>query len=221
MKWSLWTLWLARNELIFQNIKSSPAKLLTLLKIRYFKWILAYYGLHKDLEDLWDLNPIGTILLFNKKKERMDFFWWNVEFIRFSDGAWKRLNNNLFLSDIGGLIVDHNKKVLFTFSGKTSASSPLEVEMQALIFLHQKFRASALGNNSLQLYSDSLTLVQGVLRARARIFIRSPILRGDEWEILINDGFTKVAYINRKNLLGADKRANEGKFMQNFFFAWC
>lgn len=64
----LWTLWLARNKLIFHNTIRSFTKLLTLLKIRSFKWILAYSGLHKDLEELWNVNPVGAILLYKKKR---------------------------------------------------------------------------------------------------------------------------------------------------------
>lgn len=67
----LWTLWLARNELVFQNITSSSSKLLALLKIRSFKWILAYSWFHKDLEDLWNVNPVGAILLYNKKRKEL------------------------------------------------------------------------------------------------------------------------------------------------------
>lgn len=83
----LWTLWLARNELIFQGISSSSSKLLLLLKIRSFRWILAFNGLHKDLEYLWNVTPNGAAMLFNKHAGGMDPIWWNLEFIGFTYSA--------------------------------------------------------------------------------------------------------------------------------------
>lgn len=88
--------------MIFQGIRSSPSKLLFLLKIRTFKWIQAFNGLHKDLENLWNVNSIGEILLFNKQKGGLDPIWWSVEFIGFLDGAWERSGDDISLSGIGG-----------------------------------------------------------------------------------------------------------------------
>lgn len=47
----LWTLWIGRNELIFQGVRSSVSTLELLLKLRYFKWIMTFGGIHKDLEN--------------------------------------------------------------------------------------------------------------------------------------------------------------------------
>lgn len=111
------------------------------------------------------------------------------------------------------------RKYFFNFSGKSLASSPLEAEKQAILFLHQKFRASTDRKCFLQLYKDSKTLAQEILQERAGVTLNSPILREDDWEILVKDMSTKVSYVIRDKLLGANKRAKEGKLIQSFIFA--
>lgn len=161
--------------------------------------------------DLWNVNPTRAVLLFNKHKGGLDPIWWNVEFIGFSDGAWERSGDDISLSRIGGLIIDHKKKVVFTFSGKSSASSSLKVEKHAILFLYQYFKASPFSKCSPQMYTYSMTLTHGILQARAGFNLDSPILRGDDWVYLVKDKSTKVSFINKNMLHGADRRAKEGK----------
>lgn len=54
---------LGRNELIFKGSKFSIPVLEMLLNIRSLKWVMVYGGLHKDMETLWGVNPVGSFLL--------------------------------------------------------------------------------------------------------------------------------------------------------------
>lgn len=74
---AVWTLWLARNELIFDMNKVSIDSMIVLLKIRSYKWSLAWGGLSKDLQDLWSVNPMGAFLLYCKKSKEPVTIWWN------------------------------------------------------------------------------------------------------------------------------------------------
>lgn len=60
---ALWTIWLGRNELYFQDIISDSSTLILLVKIRSFKWILAAGEINSELESLWNVNPVGAYLL--------------------------------------------------------------------------------------------------------------------------------------------------------------
>lgn len=40
-----------------------------LLKLRSFKWILAWEGLSEELQQPWSVNPMGAFLLHCKKEK--------------------------------------------------------------------------------------------------------------------------------------------------------
>lgn len=66
---SLWTLWLGRNEMVFQKKLLCTSMLKFLVKIRSFKSILAYGGLKEELEFLWRVNPVRALLLNRKSAD--------------------------------------------------------------------------------------------------------------------------------------------------------
>lgn len=73
-----------------------------LLKLGSYKWILAWEGLSKDLQELWSVNPMGAFLLHCKKKNEIGPIWWNSEFIGFTDGAWERTKEGQVKCGMGG-----------------------------------------------------------------------------------------------------------------------
>lgn len=97
---ALWTLCLARNELIFEKKKNSPQTMIHLLKFRSFKWLQASGKMIKELQNLWFVNPMGAFLVLSKKIGDKGPVWWNVEYIGFTDGAWERLESGLVKSGI-------------------------------------------------------------------------------------------------------------------------
>lgn len=62
-----------------------------------------------------------------------------------------------------------------------------------------------------------MTLAHGILQERACVNLDSPILRGDDWVSLVKDSSTKVLYISRDKLHGADKRAKNGNICRKLF----
>lgn len=84
---ALWTIWLGRNELYFQSIKTDIHTLIFLVKSRSFKWILASGDISTELETLRNVNPVGAFLLHSKQATIEAPLWWNVEYVGFSKGA--------------------------------------------------------------------------------------------------------------------------------------
>lgn len=66
---ALWTLWLARNELVFEQKQTSLDSMIYLLKVRSFKWMQACGMMIKKLQCFWFVNPMGAFLVLNKRTE--------------------------------------------------------------------------------------------------------------------------------------------------------
>lgn len=66
---SLWTIWLVMNELVFEKNLLKVYTMIFLLKVRSFKWILAWGGIKKKLLQLWFVNPMRAFLLHCKGKD--------------------------------------------------------------------------------------------------------------------------------------------------------
>lgn len=64
-----WTLWLVRNELVFEQNQLNIELMNFLLKISSYKWCLAWGGLSSDIMELWSVNPIGALLLSCKRSK--------------------------------------------------------------------------------------------------------------------------------------------------------
>lgn len=124
--------------MVFQGGKPSISLLEFLLKLRSFKWIVAFERLHKDLESLWGISPIGS----SKKANETGPLCWNAQFKGFTDGAWKKGHNGKILSGICGIFLNYKNEVAFSFSENSEAKSPLEAELKAILFLHEQFRIS-------------------------------------------------------------------------------
>lgn len=109
-----------------------------------------------------------------------------------------------------------DKKTKFIFSCPIFASSPLETEKLAFLFLFDKVKSLLSINSRLLLYTDSLTLVNQAQQVRAG-YIN---LEGDEdWKEVIDSPFVKLYFMQREELLGVDelaKKRREEKFYPFF-----
>lgn len=188
---ALWTIWLGRNEIYFQDTAVDPITLIKLVKIRSFKWIVATVEINSDLELLWNVNPVGAYLLYSKHASKEGPNFWNVDYIGFVDGAWKKDVNNNIVAGIGGLLMNWQKQILFQFSGPTIANSPLEAELKALLFLHDKFLSSSLSGH-IHYYTDSMLLYRAYCQAKAGNFSDDPPFDNGDWWTLIKNKKSKA-----------------------------
>lgn len=101
---TLWTLWLARNEHVFNNRKLKAADLKQLLLIRVAKWGSATNILNVGFSPDWKLNPIGVLSAIHFRKSNL---FWNFlkeayDYICMVDGAWNKRFDGTVGGGIGG-----------------------------------------------------------------------------------------------------------------------
>lgn len=111
---TLWSIWLARNEKIFQNVRIKRKDLNHVIILRSFKWVVANGWLEESHVKEWYNNPQGIISTFSHKlclefwKEKIQ----ENEFVAAMDGSWYPSTGK---GGIGGTIKDREKKLLFLF----------------------------------------------------------------------------------------------------------
>lgn len=161
---------MSRNEFRF-NHKVIPTNLLEeLIKIRSFHWGVTVNKLRKDVESIWKVNPIGSILLSGKFETEDGVILWNTNAVGYVDGSWKEdklsNGNSLVSAGIGGYLVDSNKLVKYMFSGLTEAWCPLEAERNAVLHLYKVVKFSPFGKSKSIICTDNLSLVDKFKRER-------------------------------------------------------
>ncbi|KAK1372733.1 hypothetical protein POM88_028926 [Heracleum sosnowskyi] len=151
--WSatLWTIWLCRNQMLFQQVRIKQNELQFLITQRSQLWCQAA----KLIDDgiLWKSNPIGMVLSASNSK--LNFLSnVNAGLIGFIDGSWKILNENKTQGGIGEYLKDSKGNLIFVFSGPVDASSAFDCEYQAMCFLISKIVASHWRGKPCVIYSD-------------------------------------------------------------------
>lgn len=133
---SLWSIWLAHNESIFQHTITRRSVLLNLVYNRINKWGEASNLIPFTAEPLWKTNPSGAVAIYHNKLS-VDF--WNYKFLSHdlvyaTDGAWGTCEDGYLRGAIGGRILSKDKKVLHVFSIPVKAENSLQSELEALIY---------------------------------------------------------------------------------------
>ncbi|KAK1397835.1 hypothetical protein POM88_007698 [Heracleum sosnowskyi] len=108
---------------------------LLLVQLRSFQWCLAAELIKSELDTLWKINPEGCIFLNNKHKRSEFFLGWNTSLVGYSDGSFKELEDGTLISGMRGILLNDKDEIIFVFSGKCNSSSPVEAELEAIIFL--------------------------------------------------------------------------------------
>lgn len=175
----------------------------------------------KDLQDLWLVNPIGAFLLHCKKNNETGPIWWNSEFIGFTDGAWERSKEGQVKSGMRGVLIDNSKNIIFNFSSCNNALNPLLAEKEAILFLFSQLKSSHLKECSLQIFTDSMTLVDIASKNKGGMFNVNPWVEDNAWLKVVKNHNTKISYLRRDHLKGADSLAKQGNDMGEAVIIWC
>lgn len=149
----LWSIWLARNENVFDKTKISQKSLKKVILYRTFKWVVANEWITQDNELSWYMNPKSSIIKHlhadNQKCWREIFGV--SELVAAIDGSWSANSN---LGGMGGFIKEKKYKVTL-FSGPSYVNGSLEAEASALSHIVSTRARSDLRNKRLTVCTDS------------------------------------------------------------------
>lgn len=215
----IWTIWLARNECIFNNTRMEKHVLENLVRIRAWEWSLSNKQITKDFKTQWEVSPI----LAYKKHD----FWiihklidkWREDhdFICFVDGSWKNGKHGC-KSGIGGFIMDKEKKVIYTFSGPVDKCVGWEVEFRAFHHVCIAIRDKVSPLASYCIATDSELLRDNFRKYRGNLLhldINNQYLHDIDCMVNIN-----IVLIKRIQNGVADKLAKEGADRSNILSGW-
>lgn len=154
----LWYIWITRNNKVFNQKSISKDRLLAMIKVRAYQWLLASNLVEDNLWREWNASPqlvIQKFWLFKKNaiwnKLREQF-----EVICMVDGAFVNKNS----AGIGGCIKDRSNNLLFLYFGPSKATSSHEAEWEAAIHMIKTITRDKKGWNSVGLCSDSKEVIQ-------------------------------------------------------------
>ena len=167
---------------------------------------------------LWNVNPIGALLLFRSKGLQEYLKWFNGDFLAFTDGTWSISDNGEVKARIGGCILTKESQILYIFSGPIKANSPREAELKAILFIYVAFSSQATVQGRLQINSDCLSLVHEFQKRRLGHLHEECMQR---WQDMINNPNFTLKYCPREELVGAHGLAVDGISRTKLLHAWC
>lgn len=163
---SLWTIWLVRNELIFNASRPSIANIKKLILVRVSKWGLASKLMTWGDDPMWRVNPVGTLHIHQNLVS--DNFWkFKKEFygaICAVDAAWLPCSWSSCKAGIGGTIKLKSGRLIYCFSSPVSAYSPLEAEILAIIHALKFINDWQPSNHQVLICSDSIGAINAIYK---------------------------------------------------------
>lgn len=213
---TLWSIWLARNELVFNNVQTTPSSLEYLIKYRSFCWGLANRSLTPSQLNVWEISPL-SLLKFNHRimqKNIINYWFQIVDLVGLVDGAWNSTAGSIKAS-IGGILLLSPQSVTFLFTGPSSKSSPYECELDAFLYLLDQISNSPWHKAHITVFTDSKTLVNNVSKECINLKTLRTLNRGTAMMENIN-----VIYIDRALKSVADNLAKKGTSRQIVISGW-
>ena len=205
----LWSIWLARNELIFSNVRIKKGVLLALIRCRVSVWGKASGILGYGDTPVWKVNPQGAVALHLYKLSNA--FWLHkragFDLVCAVDGAWGYSGNKTFGGGIGGTIRDKSGNLVLSFSGPVLAAAAVMAELRSVIYAIDCIVARKLSHLRSVICSDSILVVNAFNKG---VLIDFPILHLEfRHQNLINKTIF-VQYVPRYLNENADSLAKNG-----------
>ncbi|WOH13938.1 hypothetical protein DCAR_0933451 [Daucus carota subsp. sativus] len=175
---TLWSIWLARNEFIFNKVKIKKTELQQLIFLRISKWGLASKTILFTHVPLWRVNPVGLIHV----QHYLDVsnFWTirreNFNTVCMVDAAWKMCARGGIRGGIGGVMVNKEGKRFYRFSGPSTAQNIQEAEISAILHALSIIRGSFIDMGKVVLCSDSSIAINAIYEGLDKNF---PLLEPD------------------------------------------
>lgn len=211
---TMWVIWLARNNAIFDQKEQNSAGVLARVKQQSKDWCVAMGLILEESACWWSLNPMGT-LTHSAAKQKQDLLKVEHELIGFVDGSWK-IRKGLIEAGIGGAMQKPNGNSIYTFSGPCHASNAFEAEWSAICYLLRNFLKSRWVKCSLIIYTDSKSVWKKFLE------LYSGSYQGEfgDFVKLVRSKEIKVQHIPRDLNVLADSLAKSGARKSNMAFFW-
>ena len=206
---ALWSIWLARNELIFKQVRIKKENLVELIYIRVSKWGRASNLLGYGDTPIWRINPQGAVALHSFK---LSSEFWTYKFLCFDivsavDGSWGITSESFHSGGMGGTIKTKEGRAILTFSGPVLAISAVHAEIQAIIFAINCLASRNIKYTRAVVCSDSITAVNALNKGLQFDF---PILYMDfKYQHMINVSIF-IHYVPRSLNENADSLAKSG-----------
>lgn len=157
---TLWTLWLARNELIFSRSNQSQDVLRALIMLRVKQWGKASGILCFGNDPLWMANPKGALRVYYN---RLSTDYWKYRESSFDlvcavDGAW----GSFCSGAVGGYIKNKSGDLVYVFSGPIKVSNALSAEIEAILHVVRMILSRQLKPGKILICSDSCEALESV-----------------------------------------------------------
>ncbi|WOH03522.1 hypothetical protein DCAR_0622921 [Daucus carota subsp. sativus] len=169
---TLWSIWLARNELIFNGTRLKKQQLIELIAVRINKWGNAAGLILFGDDPLWRVNPHGIIAVHHFK--RTLGFWQfrvdNYDFVCAVDGAFGSQGEVSPKGGIGGYILNNRKEKILIFSGPVRAKSALQVETEGILQMLRWIFSLGLSKNRVLICTDSTESINIFNKGYAKVF---------------------------------------------------
>ncbi|XP_017245293.1 uncharacterized protein LOC108216944 [Daucus carota subsp. sativus] len=156
-----WSIWLARNELVFSGTKIRKQQFLDLIFLRINKWGSVVRLIDFENDPLWKVNPQGAISVHHYKISR-EFWRFKVEsydYICAVDGAYG-LNDQCKLGGgVGGFILNKQGTKVLIFSGPVRSHCAAESELEGMFLMCRWVIRLGLHSHKVVICSDSTTTI--------------------------------------------------------------
>lgn len=215
---TLWSIWLARNRLIFEKVSVQHEELIYLIKYRVFHWCEAIDICKGPISSGWLIDPKVLLLADNRAKMKSLL---NSEFdlIGFIDGAFYKDSFISKKAGLGGFFKNNKGDLVYIFSGPAKGECPLMVELEALEHLISEVNNSDKRLSKIIIYSDCQILVDAMNNLRHGL-LSNLSLSVDHLRNIVPSLNIVFGKISRNLNDGADDLAKQGIARQYLVGGW-
>lgn len=215
---TLWSLWLTRNQIIFEKKSTNLEDLIYLIKFRVLKWSAAAGLCDDSLSPAWLLSPECTIRL--KYRANLNcLLHGDFDLFCFADGAFFSNPDGSANAGVGGFIKNKDGEVLYIFSGPSEVNCPLRAEIEAITFLINLVAASQFRGSKIKLYTDCKPVIEALSKLKVGCF-SNLTLEVDHLRDTLRWLSIDFGWISRNLNEGADDLARQGLNRAKLVGAW-
>lgn len=161
---TLWSIWLARNDMVFNKVRIKAHNIRELIFIRSNKWGLASKTMMFGHDPLWRINPMSALNVHHN--EEMTLFW-KIKFEAYSvvcmvDAAWHSSSSGVLKAGIGGKIKHKSGKILYCFSAPSLAMNIHDAEIEAILHVLSILRTTKRFNHKAVICTDSTIAINAI-----------------------------------------------------------